>query len=83
MIEARGSRVYFFELPLAPGMADADVAVTTRTAFHQRFAGPSYWLDFHYRIDQLRFGDHAHLDERSAMIVAHAMRAAMLEVAER
>ncbi|OCK58331.1 hypothetical protein LMTR3_07765 [Bradyrhizobium sp. LMTR 3] len=76
-IEVRGSRVYFFELPLAPGMADTDVAKTTRAVAHQHFSDASRWLQFSYPADQLRFRDHAHLDERSALIVAHAMRDAM------
>jgi hypothetical protein len=74
-IEGRGSKVYFFELPLATGMAETDVQVTTKAAFHQRFTGPSRWLGFNYPVDQLRFGDHAHLDERSALIVARGMEA--------
>jgi hypothetical protein len=80
-IEARGSKVYFFELPLAPGMADTALAVTTRTAFHQRFNDSSRWLPFNYPVDQLRFRDHAHLDERSALVVARAMRASIAMVA--
>jgi hypothetical protein len=77
-VEARGSTVYFFELPLAPGMAETDVARTTRAALHQRFTDPSRWLSLNYPVDQLRFGDHAHLDERSALVVARAMEAALL-----
>lgn len=77
-IEARGSKIYFFELPLAPGMADTAVAATTRTAFHQRFTDASRWLAFNYPVDQLRFRDHAHLDERSALIVARALRTAIM-----
>jgi hypothetical protein len=73
-IEARGSRVYFFDLPLASGMADTDVVMTTKAAFAQRFTDTSRWLALKYPIEQLRFGDHAHLDDRSAIIVAHALR---------
>jgi hypothetical protein len=43
-IEAKGSRIYFFELPLASGMADTDVFKTTKAAFQQRFTDPSRWL---------------------------------------
>jgi hypothetical protein len=77
-IEARGSRVYFFELPLAGVMAETDVAKTTNAALHQRFKDASRWLALTYPADQLRFRDHAHLDERSAIIVARAMRGAMM-----
>jgi hypothetical protein len=72
-VEARGSKVYFFELPLAPGMADTDQAKTTRGEFRKKYSDPSRWLVPRYQVDQLRFGDHAHLDERSALIVARAM----------
>jgi hypothetical protein len=72
-VEARGSKVYFFELPLAPGMADTDQAKTTRGEFRKKYSDASRWLEPHYQADQLRFGDHAHLDERSALIVARAM----------
>lgn len=76
-IEARGSRIYFFELPTASGMADTDVAKTTNADLHQRFTDPSRWLSLSYPVDQLRFRDHAHLDERSALIVARALRDAV------
>jgi hypothetical protein len=77
-IEARGSRIYFFELPLASGMAETDVAKTTNAALHQHFNDSSRWLSLIYPADQLRFGDHAHLDKRSAIIVAHAIRDAIV-----
>jgi hypothetical protein len=81
-IEARGSKVYFFELPMANGMADTDVVKTTSAAAHQRFPDPSRWPKLNYPIDQLRFADHAHLDERSALIVARAMRDAITSSVE-
>jgi hypothetical protein len=73
-VEARGSRVYLFELPLAPGMSDTIVAQKTRATFLERFGDPSRWLSLNYPVDQLRFRDDAHLDERSALIVARSMR---------
>jgi hypothetical protein len=76
-IEARGSKVYFFELPMPDGMADTDVVKTTSAAAHQRFPDPSRWPELNYPIDQLRFADHTHVDERSALIVARAMRDAI------
>jgi hypothetical protein len=77
-LEKRGSNVYLYEMPLAPGMTETDVMTTTRKLVHQRFAGPGRWLTLNYPVDQLRFRDHAHLDERSALIVARAMRNAIL-----
>jgi hypothetical protein len=77
-VEARGSKVYFFEMPLAAGMADTTVATRTRSTFHDRFREPWRWLQLNYPVDQLRFRDHAHLDERSALIVARAMRDSIL-----
>lgn len=74
MIEDRGSRIHFLELPLAPGMADTDVAKTTRTALHLQFPDASRWLASVYPSDQLRFTDDAHLDERSALIVSRVIR---------
>ncbi len=77
-LEKRGSNVYLYEMPLAPGMTETNVMTTTRKLVHERFAGPGRWLTLNYPVDQLRFRDHAHLDERSALIVARAMRNAIL-----
>jgi len=76
-IESRGSKIYFFELPMASGMAETDMSKATKAAFEQRFPESSRRLALSYQMDELRFRDHAHLDERSAMIVSHALRDAI------
>jgi hypothetical protein len=74
-LEARGSQVYFYELPLAGNLAKSHIAVLTRTAMHQQFTNTTRWLSPKYAVNELRFRDHAHLDERSALIVSRAMEA--------
>jgi hypothetical protein len=70
---ARGSHVYLFELPYAGNVADTHFAVATRTAVHRVFSNPDQWLRLTYTVDEMRFEDHAHLDQRSALIVAREM----------
>jgi hypothetical protein len=77
-LEKRGSNVYLYEMPLAPGMTETNVMTTTRKLIHERFADQGRWLTLNYPVNQLRFRDHAHLDERSALIVARAMRNVIL-----
>jgi hypothetical protein len=69
-LEGRGCKVYFYELPYPGNLAASHFAVTARTLMHDAFADPKQWPQFDYHLPELRWVDAAHLDERSAAIVA-------------
>lgn len=76
-LRSRGARVYFFEMPYPRALEESRVAVFTRAAVRERFNNPEDWLNPGYAASELRYRDHAHLDERSALVVARAMRDAI------
>lgn len=75
----RGSHVYLYELPFPERIATSHFATVTRTAVQEALPNPDLWLQLSYNFDQLRFTDHAHLDERSALIVANSMGRAIAQ----
>ena len=72
-LTAKGGRVYLFELPYPEKIETTHYVETTRTAVHEMFPDPRVWLHLSFSKEELRFEDHAHLDERSALIVARSM----------
>ena len=72
-LESRGCKVYFYELPYPGNLATSHFAVTARTLMHDAFPDPKRWPQFDYHLPELRWVDAAHLDERSAAIVAREM----------
>ena len=72
-LEARGCRVYFYELPYPANLGNSHFAVTARTLVHRAFPNPQQWPQLDYPLPSLRWVDAAHLDERSAAIVAQQM----------
>ena len=75
----RGSHVYLYELPAPEKIATSHFATVTRTAAHEAVPNPDLWLQLSYPFDQLRFTDHTHLDERSALIVAKSIGPAIAQ----
>jgi hypothetical protein len=81
LMERRGSKVHFVYLPYSPGLDDHSYAVRSRV-----IAGGNEQFECGRCIDvrrivdmtQIRWGDGAHLDERSAAIVAAALKARVL-----
>jgi hypothetical protein len=69
-LERRGCRVAFFELPYPGQLGDYHYAVLTRTLMHAAFPDPKHWPELDFHRSELRFVDSAHMDERSAIIVA-------------
>jgi hypothetical protein len=69
-LERRGCRVAFFELPYPSQLGDYHYAVLTRSLMHAAFPDPRYWPDLNFHRSELRWVDAAHMDERSAIIVA-------------
>lgn len=70
-LEGRGCKVYFYELPYPGNLGTSHFAVTARTLMHDAFPDPKQWPQFEYPLPELRWVDAAHLDERSAAMVAH------------
>jgi hypothetical protein len=69
-LERRGCRVAFFELPYPGHLGDYHYAALTRTLMHAAFPDPKNWPELDFRQPELRWVDSAHMDERSAIIVA-------------
>jgi hypothetical protein len=67
-LENRGCRIVFYELPYPGGLGEAQFAVRARTLTRAAFHNEK-WLTFD-GVDQLRWLDGAHMDERSAIIIA-------------
>jgi len=72
-LEERGCRVYFYELPYPGNLGNSHFAVTARTLVHRAFPNPEQWPQLDYHLPSLRWVDAAHMDERSAAIVAQQM----------
>lgn len=76
----RGSHVYLYEMPSPEKIEKSHFATVTRAVAHEAVPNPDLWLQLSYPIDQLRFPDHHHLDERSALIVARSIGRAIAQV---
>jgi hypothetical protein len=72
-IEQHGSRLLLFELPYASELEAARFARETRRIVHGAFPEPGRWLSIDVAREELRWPDGAHLDERSAVLVARAI----------
>jgi hypothetical protein len=72
-IERRGSRLLLFELPYPDALETARYARVTRQIVHDAFPEPRRWLSIDTTRDELRWSDGAHLDQRSAVLVARAI----------
>jgi hypothetical protein len=72
-LENRGCKVYFYELPYPGNIGDSHFAITARTLMHDAFPDPRQWPQLDYHRSELRWVDAAHMDERSAAIVAREM----------
>jgi hypothetical protein len=72
-LENRGCKVYFYELPYPGNIGDSHFAITARTLMHAAFPDPKQWPQLDYHRSELRWVDAAHMDERSAAIVAREM----------
>jgi len=69
-LEGRGCQVLFYELPYPDRLGDTHYAVTARSLVHAAFPAPQAWPTLDFREHELRWVDAAHIDERSAIIVA-------------
>ena len=76
VLETRGIRAYFYELPTMPALESARYVRTTRSALSEYF-GPDRWLKLKYPASELRWDDAVHFDDRSAVILACALERAL------
>ena len=76
-LEQRGTRVLLFELPYEDEIESARAAVITREIIHGAFPESDRWLRIDAERSELRWADGVHLDERSAVIVAHSIERAL------
>jgi hypothetical protein len=79
-LQARGCKVYFYELPYPENLGSSHFAVTARTLAHGAFPNPEQWPQLDYPLPSLRWVDAAHMDERSAAIVAQRMDGVLEEL---
>jgi hypothetical protein len=78
-LESRGCKIYFYELPYPGNLVTSHFAVTARTLMHDTFPDQKRWPQFDYHLQELRWVDAAHLDERSAAIVAQEIDKVLLQ----
>jgi hypothetical protein len=81
-IEARGSRVYLYTLPLAPSVQATRAAKTAAAAAHAEFPEPQKWILLDGSLPELRWADGVHLDDRSAVIIAKQLDTFLKGIAE-
>jgi hypothetical protein len=75
-LEQRGAQVLLFEAPVSAEIEQSRSARITREIVHARFPDPDRWLRLAFTRSELRWADGAHLDERSAVIMAHSIEQA-------
>jgi hypothetical protein len=77
-LETQGISVFFYELPLGPAFARSRYMTTGRSAMAEAFGyDHSRWLSLNYPSNEIRWTDGAHLDERSAIIMARSLERAI------
>jgi hypothetical protein len=75
-LEQRGTHVLLFEAPVSEQLEQSRSARITREIVRARFPDPDRWLRVVFTRSELRWADGAHLDERSAVIMAHSIEQA-------
>ena len=76
-LEQRGAQVLLFEVPVPAQLEQSRSARITREIIHARFPDSDRWLRVVFPGSQFRWPDGLHLDERSAVIVAHSIDQAL------
>jgi hypothetical protein len=82
-VDARGSRVYFYSLPLSAALQDSVLATATAAAAHAEFSDDRRWIHLDGTKPDLRWADGFHLDERSAIIIARQIDGFLTGASER
>jgi hypothetical protein len=76
-LEQRGAQVLLFEAPVPAQLEQSRSARITREIVHARFSDSDRWLRVVFPGGELRWPDGLHLDERSAVIMAHSIDQAL------
>jgi hypothetical protein len=76
-IEARGSLVYFYSLPYAEDLEASAYARATAKTAHATFKNDQ-WLRLELPLNELRWADGVHLDERSSIVVSKELQKQLL-----
>jgi len=76
-IEQRGSRVLLLEIPYPSKVRQASTTRITDEIAHRAFPDPARWLSISVPENELRWPDGGHLDDRSALLTARAIDAAV------
>jgi hypothetical protein len=77
-LEARGTKVFFYELPVSPALEQSHYLETIRSALKTRFGlEEDRWLSLEYPAEELRWEDAIHLDERSAILMSASLENAI------
>lgn len=76
-VEARGSRVLLLEIPYHPQVRQSPGVRITDEIAHKAFPDPARWLRMSLAGNELRWPDGGHLDDRSALLTARAIDAAV------
>ena len=69
-IEVRGSKAYFYLLPLSGPLEGSTYARVTAKAAHAAFPDDGQWIQIDGSLPDLRWTDGAHLDGRSGFMIA-------------
>jgi hypothetical protein len=81
-LQQRGSRVYFYRLPLQGDLEHSRYAQAAREVMHETFPEPERWINLDMPLQQLRWADGLHLDERSAALLAQSLDRAIAGVVQ-
>ncbi len=77
-LEKEGVLVFLYELPIDPALQQSRYSKTDRSALAEALGPDNHrWLSLEYPADEIRWTDGAHLDERSAIIMARSLERAI------
>jgi hypothetical protein len=77
-LEARGIKVFFYELPVSPVLEQSHYLETMRKTLKSLFGSEEdRWLSLEYPAEELRWEDAIHLDERSAILMSASLENAI------
>lgn len=78
-LQRRGVGVFLIHIPLAPEIEGSRLVRMTGEIVDEAFPDRGLWLAIDPPRKELRWADGVHLDERSALIVVHAIERALAE----
>ena len=76
-LQRRGTRVFLIHVPFAPEIEGSRLVRMTGEIVNEAFPDRGLWLQLNPPLGELRWQDGVHLDERSALIVVHAIESVL------